>query len=89
MNNFILIFVVSIILLLILFVIVPLFLSDKPDGSENFLNEDGDHEYYDRSLIEKKNYFKKHPDKSRKEVRSIKNLIRELYNINRKTRNSR
>lgn len=32
------------------------------EANEKFLNSEGDHTYYDRSLIEKKAYRRRHPD---------------------------
>lgn len=47
------------------------------DGERNnapFINGDGDHEYYDRGLIEKKEFKKRHPEV--KDLRTFRRLFR-------------
>lgn len=53
------------IILLIAILLIMLVSGSKRDFEENnrtFLDEDGDHSYYDRSLIEKKEFRKRHPE---------------------------
>ncbi len=71
MNSFLLLFVICIIILLPLLFFVN---RGKPEREEGFLDEEGDHSYYDRHLIEKKEFKRRNPDV--KDVRSLKRLFR-------------
>ena len=79
MNKFIIVFAACIILLLILLVVIPLTFVSKSDGSEKFIDENGNHAYYERSIIEKENYLKDHPNEKMRELRSIRSLIKKIY----------
>lgn len=48
------------------------------DGGNNaFLNPDGNHVYYDESMIEKKEFMRKNPNT--RDLRTIKRLIRLIF----------
>lgn len=46
-----------------------------------FLDSDGNHEYYERSLITKLRFFRKYPNTSPHSVRSIKLLLKSLFHL--------
>lgn len=72
MTGILIIFMLVIFILAIILIVIVK--SSKHIGAnENFLNEEGDHLYYDRSIIEKKEFAKKHPDV--KNVRSFSRLF--------------
>lgn len=45
------------------------------DIDRQYIDEDGDHIYYDRSLIRKKDYARRHPDEAGA-LRTLRNLFR-------------
>ncbi len=65
----------SIILLLAILVMIAAGGRSGSDESDNapFINEDGDHVYYDRGLIEKKKFQKRYPEI--KGVRTFRRLF--------------
>lgn len=70
------IFIVFLLIVIILLSVV-MAVVEKRKGSYDdsyFINEDGDHVYYERSIIRKKDFAKKHPDV--KGVRTVKRLFR-------------
>lgn len=60
------IFIIFMVIILILAILLVYSTGKhKWDGERNnepFINEDGDHEYYDHGLIEKKEFRKRHPE---------------------------
>lgn len=49
---------------------------DKPDPDrEIFLDESGDHTYYERAIISKKSYLKAHPNVSARSLRTLSSLF--------------
>lgn len=68
---------IIVIILLVLFVCVISIRTDSEYKEKELYNEDGDHLYYDRSIIEKKEFRKEHPEV--KNVRSLRRLIKELF----------
>lgn len=46
---------------------------EEVDIDSQYLDEDGDHVYYERSLIEKKEFRRKHPDINN--LRTIRSLF--------------
>lgn len=74
MTTFFIIFMLVIlgIALLITLVVKARGRGDKADEN-GFLNSDGDHIYYDRSLIEKKRFQREHPEA--KEVRTFRRIF--------------
>ena len=71
MNSFLILFIVCI------FILVPLLFvvnRGKLDKDEGFRDDDGDHSYYDRHLIEKKEFRRRHPEV--KDVRTLKRLFK-------------
>ncbi len=75
MNSFLLLFIICLVILLPLLFFVN---RGNRDRDEGFLDEDGDHSYYDRHLIEKKEFKRRHP-----EVNNLRSLTR-LFKGNRK-----
>lgn len=70
-------FIVLIIILVLLVCIIAFSVKGNNNEQDNSLyNEDGDHLYYDSSLIEKKDFAKRHP--SIKDVRSFRRLFKEI-----------
>lgn len=64
MNKLVVIYVAIIIIITLLIGCVAAFLNrhtDNTDIDSQYIDENGDHMYYDRSLIEKKNYAKHDP----------------------------
>lgn len=55
-------------MIVILFIVLLIFIGarflggDRDNENDKFSNEDGDHVYYERSIIEKKEFAKKHPE---------------------------
>ncbi|MDO4334374.1 MAG: hypothetical protein Q4C37_00875 [Bacteroidales bacterium] len=45
---------------------------DKLDFDSKYYDENGDHVYYDRSLVRKKEYLRRHPQ----EIRAVRTLRR-------------
>lgn len=50
--------------------------------SDAWLNENGDHEYYERAIIKKKKFINENPNVSPKDIRTFKNIF---YFFNRKS----
>ena len=71
MNSFLILFIICILILVPLLFFVN---RGKLDSDEGFSDEDGDHSYYDRHLIEKKEFRRRNPDV--KDVRSLKRLFK-------------
>lgn len=71
MNSFLLLFIICVIILLPLLFFVN---RGNREREEGFLDEDGDHSYYDRHLIEKKEFSRQHPEV--KNLRSFKRLFK-------------
>ena len=71
MNSFLILFIICILILVPLLFFVN---RGNLDRDEGFRDEDGDHSYYDRHLIEKKEFRRRNPDV--KDVRSLKRLFR-------------
>ena len=72
MNPFLLLFLIS------LLILIPLlfFVNREGDNRANdgFIDEEGDHSYYDRHLIEKKRFRKEHPEIE--DVRTVRRLFK-------------
>lgn len=78
MNKLVVIYVAIIIIITLLLVIVAAFLhrhTDEVDIDSQYIDENGDHIYYDRSLIEKKNWAK-HDPHGLKYVRKFSRLFK-------------
>lgn len=74
MTSIFIIFMAFILLIAGLLMIVVGSRKGDDEGSEtSFINEDGDHAYYDRGLIEKKEFHKRHPEI--KDVRTFGRLF--------------
>lgn len=70
---------IAIIVLLVLLVGLAVVFSDREKNDaidRQYINEDGDHVYYDKGLIEKKNFAKHHPEVN--DVRSFRRLFKEI-----------
>lgn len=80
MTGIIIAFLIVIVLLAVLVGLAAAFsghhAGDQTD--RQFINEDGDHVYYDKGLIEKKNFAKNHPEV--KDVRSFPRLLGKIKN---------
>lgn len=79
MNNFLFVFIVCIVLLALLTLLISAALNK--DNDQDFRDNKGNHPYYDRSLIEKEEFKKHHPEVSDKDIRSIRRLLHNLRNI--------
>ena len=77
MNGFFYVFIVCLILLILAFLVTQITIEShhNDDKDTDFLDEEGDHKYYDRSIIEKKNFSRRHPEISDDEVRSLRRLF--------------
>ena len=75
MNKFIIVFAICIIILLIIIFFIPLSHKNK-DSEEEFLDENGNHIYYERSLIRKQRFIRKHPEIKPQDLRSFKRLLK-------------
>ena len=75
MNSFLIVSLVSISLLILLLLLIAITFKRHND-EEGFVDENGLHEYYDRSLIEKKSFFRQNPNVSPDEIRSMRKLLR-------------
>ena len=67
-------------LLSIAIIIFLLVVRGKKNGQmldKHFINDEGDHIYYDESMIEKKIFMKQNPEV--KDIRTIKRLIQLLF----------
>ena len=71
------IFIIFMIIILLLAVLLMIAVGSRNGDDERinsqYLNEDGDHSYYDRGLIEKKEFQKRHPEI--KGVRTFRRLF--------------
>lgn len=71
------IFIILMLIILLLAILVMIAASGRCGSSESdnapFINEDGDHEYYDHGLIEKKKFQKRYLDI--KGVRTFRRLF--------------
>ncbi|MCH5243050.1 MAG: hypothetical protein J1F67_11660 [Muribaculaceae bacterium] len=65
-----LVFVVCIAILIILLVVIPLSFYKKNDDNNEYLDENGNHRYYDRSIIEKEDFIKNNSKVSPKDLRT-------------------
>ena len=52
--------------------------NSRPDENESFLDTDGHHIYYDRSVIQKEKFFRANPHRPQNSIRSIPHIIRSL-----------
>lgn len=72
------IFIIFMSIILLLAILVMIAAGGRSGSSESdnapFINEDGDHVYYDKGLIEKKRFAKEHPEV--KDVRTFKRLFK-------------
>lgn len=75
----ILILVLTLLALMALFIGLGIYFHRHPGQEENndrvYLNSDGNHEYYDRSLIEKNRFLRKHPEAKGK-LRTLSRLFK-------------
>ena len=53
--------------------------SEDEEGFKVFLDKDGNHQYYERSLIEKKRFLREHKEVREEELRSF----RRFFNLTR------
>lgn len=75
MTSVLIIFLILIILLGILMAVVVIMTHRKgEDFDSQYLDEDNDHVYYDRSIIEKKQFRKNNPDAG--ELRTFRRLFK-------------
>ena len=58
---------------IIIFLLVIKSKKNEQISDKQFINDEGDHIYYDKSMIEKKKFMKQNPEV--KDVRTIKRLI--------------
>lgn len=71
MNSFLLLFIICLVILLPLLFFVNRGNREKEEG---FLDEDGDHSYYDRHLIDKKEFKRQNPEVNN--LRTLKRLFK-------------
>ena len=75
------IIVIFILIILGLAIVLSIFrfFSKQPFDSHNdeaYYDENGHHVYYERSIIEKREFHKKNPDMQYSDIRSFKNLLK-------------
>lgn len=72
----IIIFLIILLMLMLLFIGLGVYFHKHPeqDTTKDFLNQDGDHTYYERSIIEKKEFLRKHPEAKGK-LRTLRRLF--------------
>lgn len=71
MNSFLIIIIISVLIL----ALILLFISKGTNSHDgDFINEEGDHSYYDRHLIEKKEFNRRNPEI--KDIRTFKRLFK-------------
>lgn len=78
MTGILITFIIVIVLLVVLVGLTAVFSDSKTNDEidRQYINEDGDHLYYDKGLIEKKKFAEHHPEV--KDVRSLRRLFRIL-----------
>lgn len=80
MNEYIFVFLICVLLLFVLMGIASV--SERKnrlhEDESNFRNSDGDHRYYERSLIEKKDFMRQHPEIPDDDLRTLSRLFRRL-----------
>ncbi len=76
MTSILITFIIAIVLLVGLAGLAVAFSDERKidEIDKQYINEDGDHVYYDRRLIEKKKFAKAHPEV--KDVRSFRRLFK-------------
>lgn len=74
MNSTHFVILISIAIVVVLLIIV-IYFNLHPDRKKDtsYLNENGDHIYYERSIIEKKEFLKTHPNA--KDVRTLRAIF--------------
>lgn len=75
MSGFFYVFLVCILILVVLIAIASMFAEKDSESDGEYRDEKGRHIYYDRSLIEKEEFRKQHPEISNKEIRSFRRLF--------------
>lgn len=75
MNKFFYVFVACVILLIIGLLITLIVSKHKKEGRESYVDDDGLHRYYDRSIIEKNKFHKENPEIEENDIRSFRRLI--------------
>lgn len=83
MSSFFYVFLVCIIILIVLICITTAYGLSKKERKNNFddfLDENGNHRYYERSIIRKHKYIKENPDVDPQEIRSFKRLLKKPDN---------
>lgn len=55
---------------------------DDSEEREPFIDDDGNHIYYERSIIEKKEFLKENPEVNEEELRTFSRLFQEMTNFN-------
>ena len=77
MINFLYVFFICLLLLVVAFFIVLLLAKAHSlyEKETEFIDENGDHEYYERSIIEKKRFHKLHPEIPEHDLRTIHRLF--------------
>ncbi len=76
MNQSFLLILAIIVALIIVLAVATFYCHKHPEqnNDNSYLDENGDHVYYERSIIEKKRYFKAHPDQ-KDVVRTFRSLL--------------
>lgn len=73
------IFLLIIAIIALVMVGVAMSRRDGRDIDAQYYDEEGDHVYYDRSLVEKKEYARRHPREARR-LRTFRHLFRRPEN---------
>lgn len=68
-----LIFLLIVVIVALVMTGVAMSRHEEGDIDSQYIDENGDHVYYDRSLIEKKDYMRRYPDD--KNIRRLRNLF--------------
>ncbi|MDE6393882.1 MAG: hypothetical protein K2K77_00955 [Duncaniella sp.] len=84
MNSFLILSLTCVAILIILLLLVAIGPKKGNESADKqFINEDGDHLYYDHRLIRHKKYLKQHPENA--EAETPGGFIRSLFRV-RKTK---
>ena len=78
MNSFLYVFLVCIILIGVIVAIAVWVNGSGEEDETHFIDEEGHHKYYERSLIEKNEFHRQNPNVPYSEIRSFRRLFKNL-----------
>lgn len=76
MTNFIYVFIVCIVLIAVIMALVVFITGAHKDDDSPFRDENGNHTYYERSIIEKDEFHRNNPEIPYSDIRSLRRLFR-------------